>query len=697
MKIYNKLLMVFLIYLCLLPAASSKIPDWARMARTGGFDAWVEMTDQEINNLINIRLSENVSVLEVDSGLSEYLNEAQFQNQIKFLNKVAAAAKKKKLRSVVYYPALEVLTQNGEKLPNTMYKDHKDWIQKGIDGKPNVFYGSKEVWVDPGAESAWLSPNTGYKQYFLDRVKRLAATGLDGIWIDVPIYLGTGASWSGAEPAAKAEFTARTKAFGLNGGKGFIAPTVVEDSLKFRTWVRWRHENLADFINDIRIAAHQVNPGFMVIIENFPTDNMDATEAGLDGNYRRSTDNFLHVWEIDSVSNTLAMSWASIEEFSNKITMYKWARGVDRENPSWAFTYGYQPLDAGLTMGAAITAGVSPFESKTPDMTKTIDTKFRSRWFGFIRDHQQALLNTPRSSKVGVWYSSHTRDFQDMKVGGTYGMYLTTTPPTNDPNWWATEPRDSFIPKPHLGGYRAAAHSLIKSHIPFKIITDPGNPAEQLSGIKVLWLPSVAVLTDSTANLIKSFVKNGGTVLATGTLPGTLDELGSTRASSILKDLFNFPNGTSSSERTNIYGKGLAVYTPLSGSQLLFAKNGDFNSANTVIKAVERFVGDHVKKELIVNAVDGIHVEIGKQSNSKHYLYVLNYSGLKVPVVSSPQPISISYRTPDGFKVASVNTATPDKGGQNGNIPFTRVDKNLYKLNLTVDQFALIELNLLPE
>ncbi|MCK5831852.1 MAG: hypothetical protein KAH20_16280 [Methylococcales bacterium] len=699
MKKYNNRLNLILTYLCLLIPLSSHaapIPEWARMARAGGFDIDVEMTAQEVISLMNTRINENVSVLEIDSGLSEYLSEAQFTRQIDFLSQVAAGAKQRNLHSVIYYPALEVLTQNGETLANTMYKDHKDWIQKGIDGKPNVFYGSKEVWVDKGAESAWLSPNSGYKQYFINRVKRLAATGLDGIWMDVPIYLGTGSPWAGAEPAGKVAFNAWSKTHGFNNGNGFQTPTTVTDSPNFKAWIRWRHENLADFIEEIRVAAHQVNPNFMVIVENFPVDDMDGTETGLDGNYHRSSNNYLHVWEVDSVSNTQAMSWSSIEEFSNKITMYKWARGVDRENPSWAFTYGYQPLDAGLTMGAALTAGVSPFESKTPDMTKTIDTNFRSKWFGFIRTYQQALLNTPRSSKVGIWYSSHTRDFQDLKAGGTYGMYLTTTPPPNAKDWWATEPGDSFIPKPHLGGYRGAAHSLIKGHIPFKVIMDPGKPAEQLAGIEFLWLPSVAAMSDDTANLIKAFVNNGGTVFATGEVPGTLDEMGNVRPNSILMDLFNFPAGINSAEKTNVFGKGVAVYNPINAVNT-FPTAGNINNANEALSTAEQLIKIHVKEELVVKAADGVHVEIGKQSENKHFLYVLNYSGLKQPIVSSPQQISIFYRAPDGYKVASAATDTPNDNGQKGNLPVTRSAEQVYKIDITVDQFSLIELNLLPE
>ena len=704
MKISNITLGIIVLILAslgvLMPALAAPpttIAEWARLARLGGFDADPLMSDQEVLALMSTREAEKVSVLEVDSGLSFYMNDQKFQEQVNFLDRVATMAHERSMRAVVYYPSLEVTTQNGETIAQTMYKEHPEWIQKGIDGTPNVFYGTQEVWVDPGMESAWMSPNTAYRDYYINRIRQLAATSLDGVWVDVPIYLGTGAPWPGAEPAAAAAFNAWSQAQGLGGSDGYQVPTLVNwDDPAFLAWVRWRHENLADFTHAIRQAAHEVNPQFMVIIENFPADYMDATATGLDGNYRRSNENFLRVWEIDSVSNTKAMQWASIDEFSNKLTMYKWARAVDRENPSWAFSYGYQPLDAGLTLAAAITSGVAPFESQTPEMTLSVDTLFRERWFSFIQAHEQALLGTPRAANVGVWYSSATRDYQD-HIGGGYGMYVTTTPPTNDPDWWATEPNDSALTKPHLGGYRGAAHALIKLHVPFKMITDPGNPAGELADVKFLWLPSVAAISDAVAETIKNFVANGGVVLATGEVPGTLDELGNSRVGSVFQDLFNLGPIGAPEERTNTFGNGVAIYNPYVRGADLFASVGDPNKANEDLSTVEQLVRIHVPDALIVNAPDGVHVEIGKASETEHHLYVINYSGLQKPLVSSPQNIAIDYRAPAGYRVASAAVATPDVNGQTGGLSVQKTANQYYGLNVNVDQFALITLTLAPE
>ena len=55
-----------------------------------------------------------------------------------------------------------------------------------------------------------MSIHSGYVDVFLDRIKRIAATGLDGIWLDVPLFSELGAAWPDAGPAAAAKFLADT-------------------------------------------------------------------------------------------------------------------------------------------------------------------------------------------------------------------------------------------------------------------------------------------------------------------------------------------------------------------------------------------------------------------------------------------------------------------------------------------------------
>ena len=64
----------------------------------------------------------------------------------------------------------------------------------GIDGALNAFVGSLEVWVKSDEESAWIDPNGPYRDVYLNRVRRLAQTRLDGVWVDV-LFMDTGAVW----------------------------------------------------------------------------------------------------------------------------------------------------------------------------------------------------------------------------------------------------------------------------------------------------------------------------------------------------------------------------------------------------------------------------------------------------------------------------------------------------------------------
>lgn len=672
-----------------------EVPEWVVTATVGSLELYREMSEAELDGALAERKAEHVSVLEIDTRLSQYLSDQAFGAEVSFLDHAAAKAHQLDMKAVIYYPALEVLTPDAVNSPSSMYKDHPDWVQLGLSGEPNVFYGTLEHWVDPGTESAWMSPNSGYRDYFLERIRALAGTALDGVWVDVPVYLETGVAWPGAEPPAAEAFRAWSIASGEASAPGYDVPRAADfDDPIFRAWIRWRHVNIRDFLEDIRAAAHEVNPEFMVIIEAFPVDNVDATSVGLDGPYRVSGKNFIRVWEIDSVSNTRAMQWANHEDFDSKIAMNKWARAMERGNPAWAFSYGYQPLDAGLVLAAAAATGVVPFECQTPDMTKSVDTAFRTRWFSFLREHADAILATERHAEVAVWYSSPTRDYLDYPVGGSWGMYINTENPGNVPEWWADAPEDSALPKPHLGGWRGAAHAMTRLGIPFEVVAEPGDPSTRLAKVKLLWLPSVAAMSEASAAAIREFVSGGGVVLATGYLPATLDETGRARAESALADVFGV-GADAAGPRMNRFGEGLAIFRPDLAGNRMYAGAGDPDEAADTLSAVEALLRVHVPDVVRFDVSPGVHVEVARPRPEQHFLYVVNYTGLKQPAVANVIDLPIGYRAPEGWRVASAKVVTPDAAGQRGPLA-VEVSGGMYQLKPRIDQFALIELALEP-
>lgn len=166
---------------------ASALPEfdgWGGSATIAGAAVFTGMTSAEIDTLLTSMINQKVSVIEADSDLSNYLNEAAFAQELGLMRDMATAAHARGLRVGWYYPTLEVLTPKGKNIAQTMAKEHPDWVQLGLDGTPNVFYGAGVVfWVEKDMESAWMSPSSpGYRAYFLDRVRRIAATGVDYLW-----------------------------------------------------------------------------------------------------------------------------------------------------------------------------------------------------------------------------------------------------------------------------------------------------------------------------------------------------------------------------------------------------------------------------------------------------------------------------------------------------------------------------------
>ncbi len=672
------------------PAPAADLPkgDWARGARIGGVDVNRFMSPAVVQALVDTSKSQNVSVLEVDSALSTYMDDKTFEEEVEFLEHVSVMAHGAGMRAVAYYPTLEVVTPMGELLASSMAKDHPEWLQRGIDGRPNVFYGSQEHWVAQHEESAWMSPNSGYRDYLLNRVAMLAETSLDGVWLDVPLYLSTGVPWSDTSSAAKAAFAAWSIAEN-HSTTGLATPSRIDfTDPTFRLWVEWRHENLTDFVDELRDTAQEINPNFLVVIETFTMDYLDATEAGLDGSQLPLRNNFIKVWEVDSVSNRQAMKYASPVDFANKIAMYKWARAVDEYTPSWVFSYGFEPADAGLVMGAAIATGNAPFETKTPIMTETVDGEFRRQWFDFVKKNRDVLFNHDRVARVGVWYSKASRDFVDYPQFGSFGLFTDTTSPTQDPDWWATGIHDSVQHKPHVGGWRGAAHMLIELGIPFEpVFADRLEPG-YLDEYDLVWMPDVAAVAVDELDVLTAYVESGGKVLATGALPGTYDERGALRGANPFAPLF----GTTSTgdARVRQVGDGITIYRPdVAARELLL--NDPYHRA-----AVEQLLRIHTTDDLMIRGAPHVLVEIAQPTADTHHLYVLDFSTLKQPLVAETSTMSISYRAPPGFAVTAVSTTGPSERGSAGAVTFDETSERFFTFELEVDQLAIVTLKLEP-
>ncbi|MCK5919171.1 MAG: tandem-95 repeat protein, partial [Cocleimonas sp.] len=657
-------------------AEPSAFQSWAKTAKIGGAAIYTGMTSTEMNQILDNMISQHVTVIEADSDLSNYQSDAKFELELVLIRKFTDAAHQRGLRVVWYIPALEVITMNGKNINKTMAKDHPDWLQIGLTGQENVFYGGggQVFWVEPDAESAWMSPSSsGYRHYFFERVKKIVATGVDGLWADVPIYADFGPTkWSGFNPEAVTKFESDT---------GFSRPTAEDwNDPAWRRWIHWRHEELARFLTDLTNSARSINPEFAIFAETLPTDYNGGTIYGLDASYLKTIEGLTEVWEIDTMSNNVGMRNARSDDWISFISALKYARGATGHKPSWVFSYGKQADDAQQVMVQALIAGNNPYELKVPEMATTVGSIFRTRMFNWTDTYSPYLFNAQSTAKTGVLFSSESRDYVDKFSG--LGMFATTDS-NGDNLWWAGSPNESVYQRDYLAEHRGLIKILVNEHIPFNVLVRPDS--NELNQYQTLLLPNVEAISDAESNLLKQYVQQGGHLIITGPNPTGLNEYGNTRGNYALASLLGFNKGdTIPNETTNTIGAGsIHYYAERLGKQYLTTNNS--SARNKIASDIRSKSNINIQ----TNADSRIYVETS-QLGEQAVLQFVNYIGMNGSFSIEPRTIEVTYTIPELKQVSSIVLTNPDNTAASpSNIVFTQSGSDI-SFNIPITQYALV-------
>ena len=610
---------------------------WLGQARIAGADLHAKMTDGEIAENLKALLEQKVSVVEADSDLSRFLTDEEFEAELDLMRRYSRAAHELGLRVAWYYPVLEVLSQNVKAGGASMYRTNPDWVQRGVNGKANVFYGAKRGnklvhWVEPDSESAWMSLHSPYAALFIDRVKKVAATGVDGIWLDVPIYSDLGVQWADAGPAAAAKFRADT---------GLDVPKRVDwKDPVWRRWIAWRYQEISNFVLRTRDAARSVTGDIAVIVETVTLDYDAATMLGLDGSTMKSTPGVIQVWEVDTVSDQTGMRNARPDDWISLIGMSKFAKAASGTKPSWLFTYGKDADDGLLVMAEALAAGNHPYETKVPSMATSVGPQYRKRMFSWIQQHEGRLFASDSAAKVAVYYSPESRDYLD-KAAGT-GLFATTKPKPGDELWWSDERNDSVYSLPYLAEYRGITKWLVHNHVPFDIVVRPD--AAELSRYQAVIAPALTALSDRDADLLDRYAATGGKLVITGPKPASLDELGNRRDAAILKSLQRRPGSVD----------GSAIH-----SAQLLGKSYLASGSPLASRAIGKLLGDSVHSPIATNAGKTVHMEL-RRSGGETLLHLVNPERLWNDRAPKQRDVAVSIEMPPGVSVADVRLTSPE-------------------------------------
>lgn len=537
--------------------ATAKVAEWIWTARiatpwdypSGAFGSWEEAVDQAIADGANVILDwhavSNYWQALYEPLLSQDLAEMRYHAHYIHTHHPG-------VRYIIYVAPLEYVTrgvdENGDgqvdpgKEAESLALQHPDWAQVGIDGRRAVFYGAypgMPFWVCETCEDVWITPaNPEYRALVLEQARRIAATGIDGVWFDVPfLRFDFGENWQEQwptfDPWARARFQAET---------GYILPQppVVGwpnwDDPVWRAFVRWRYTLTASFIQDYQAALQQGNPNIKLIIETSVGPDVAATQQG------SST------LDLPAVSDLTAHEhggpWRSSE-----FHYYMWLRFLadllffshtDGDQPSWLLSYvkADEPdtLDvARLHAAMVLSAGMNYYTSGNETMSGMPHETFRRQFFAWLAAEELTYYDPSWHpyGNVALIYSQQTLDYLDR---GSWQSTLAY--------------HDAFT---------GMAMMLLESHIPFEVISE--RELARLSNYDIAILPLFAAMSPEQAQAIRSYVASGGKIIATG--PTSLyDKEGVQLADFQLADVFgvHYSEVQPGQIYVNDYGAGRSVF-----------------------------------------------------------------------------------------------------------------------------------------
>jgi hypothetical protein len=426
--------------------------------------------------------------IEVDNDIpGRYESFLDPSAKLKVIRQVSEAAHRAGNKAFVYIAGTECITANAGKSAHSVLKDHPDWLQRNIKGEPAVFTSGAAFWISPGDEDVWISPYAKeWRKTYMERVRQIAATGIDGIYVDIPYWMthfdGWEDTWASFDDSTVAAFKART---GLDARRDLKLGDFGDAN--FRKWIDFRIATLTEFVGEIRETARRVNPNIMLIPEIYPGIEEEATRVGSDVYQMYGVvDAIAHEYEFGGGEHLAAtrtqLDWLLYQ--AGMLTFRAFAEGKATWilNYSWDGQKGVAAADAMKNLAASqVIAGANFWDAAGHVMSGSNDPATRTEIFQWIEKHEKVLYR-PRTpmQPVGVYFSPKSRDYA------------------------ASE----FLPS-----YRGMLVLLLQRHREFAVVTP--RTLKDFRG-RILALPNVTVLDEQEKQELAAFVKNGGKLVVTG-------------------------------------------------------------------------------------------------------------------------------------------------------------------------------------
>jgi len=486
MKREHRLAMLFLMLFALLlvAAPNSGEQNWTNYVRVGAYGLGKSDTDQIVRNA----RESSVFGIEVDNDIpGRYESFLHPEEKLKAIRAVAEKAHQAGNYAFVYIAGTECITANAEKTPHTLAKEHPDWLQRNISGEPAIFGGGSAFWIAQGDEDVWVSPYAmEWRKIYMERVRQIAATEIDGIYVDIPYWMthfdGWENTWASFDDSTVAAFKKQTGLDAKNGLKlgDFSDPN-------FRKWIAFRIQTITDFLQEIDKNAKSVNPGIKTIPEIYPGIEQEAIRVGADVySLYPVVDAISHEYEFGG-GDHMASSRTAFDWFAYQVGMHSF-RAFAQGKATWILNYswdGDKKVDRREAMMnlamSQVMAGTNFWDARGHSMAGSNDLPTRKKIFTWIQAHEKTLY-LPRAPihPVGVYFSPETRDYH----------------------------ADEFI-----RSYRGILILLMQKHLEFQVVTP--RTLANFRG-ETLVLPNVQVLNEGERTWLQKYVAAGKNLVITG-------------------------------------------------------------------------------------------------------------------------------------------------------------------------------------
>ena len=463
---------------------------WTNHVRIGAYG----LKGGDAQQIVRKAQASNVFGIEVDNDIpGRYESFLNPEEKLKAIREVAEAAHQAGNYAFVYIAGTECITAHGDKVPHTLAKDHPDWLQRKITGEPAVFGGGSAFWIRPGDEDVWVSPYaTEWRKTYMERVRQIAGTGIDGIYIDIPYWMthfdGWEKTWASFDDYTVAAFKQQT---GLDAKHDLKLGDFSDPA--FRKWVTFRIQTFTDFLSEIDRTAKAVNPKIKTIPEIYPGIEGESVRVGADVySLYGVVDAIAHEYEFGE-GDHMASARKPIDWFRYQVGMHSF-RAFAQGKATWILNYswdgdkkvgGSEAMIRESMMNLAmsqIMTGANFWDAPGHSMAGSNDLDTRKKIFDWIQAHEKTFY-LPRSpvDPIGVYFSPDTRNFN----------------------------AEDFI-----ASYRGILILLMQRHLEFQVVTP--RTLANFHG-KTLVLPDVRVLSDSEKNWMRGFAADGNTLVITGT------------------------------------------------------------------------------------------------------------------------------------------------------------------------------------